>query len=110
MQAGKLRQRVIIEEPIVSQDTYGEEAEPTWVTFAEVWAAVEPLSAGERYTAENAQLLAEADTRIRIRYRTGVTHKMRVSFENRLFDIQAVINLETRDREIHLLCKEKPNA
>lgn len=109
MQSGKLRQRVIIEQAIVSQDEVGEETQ-TWVTVDEVWAAVEPLTGGERYTTQNAQLLAEADTLIRIRHRTGVTHKMRVTWESRTFGIQAVVNLKTRDRQIHLICKEKPGA
>lgn len=109
MRAGTLRHRITIQQPSASQDTYGEEI-ITWSTWATVWAAVEPMRADERYTANDAQLLAEADTRIRIRYRPGVTHQMRVSFESRLFDIQGVINLETRDREIHLLCKEKPDG
>lgn len=111
MRAGLLRQRVIIEQPITVQDSYGQET-ITWVTYAEVWAAVEPLTGGERYSQADAQLLAEVDTRVRIRYRSGVTHKMRVNWENenRIFQIKAVINLETRDRQIHLLCQEHPDG
>lgn len=112
MQAGKLRHRLIIEQPNTAQDSYGEETVQTWSTFAEVWGAVEPLAGNERYTRLDAQLLAELDHRVRIRYRSGVTHKMRVNWdsESRIFEIKAVLNIETRDREIHLLCQELPGG
>jgi SPP1 family predicted phage head-tail adaptor len=109
MQAGKLRHRVILQQQATGRDSFGGEV-VNWTPYATVWAAVEPLAGQERYDPVGAQLLADVSHRIRIRYREGLTHKMRVSWDGRLFDIQAVVNLETRDREIHLLCKEKPDG
>lgn len=109
MQAGQLRHRVTIQQNTPSRDTYGEEIE-SWSALATVWAAVEPLAGTERYAADGAQTLATVDTRIRIRYWSGITPGMRVLFGARTFDIQAVIHLEERQQELHLLCEERPDA
>lgn len=110
MRAGQLRHRITIESPSASQDTFGEETPVTWTELATVWAASEPISGNERYIEAAAQLLAEATIRFRIRYREDVTHQMRVSWRSRTFDILEVRNVEGRDRETYLLCKEQPEA
>ena len=46
MQAGRLTQRVRIEQPVVTRNALGEEI-LGWTTFAEVWAEVRPLSTRE---------------------------------------------------------------
>jgi SPP1 family predicted phage head-tail adaptor len=100
---------VTIEEQVVVRDTYGAET-ITWSEVDTVWGAVEPLTGRERYDRFGAQELATADTRIRIRYRSGLDHKMRVVFGSRTFDIKLIMDLETRNRELHLICEEKPEA
>lgn len=109
MQAGKLRHRVVLQQEAKGRDSFGGEV-INWTDLATVWGAVEPLTGQERYDQVSAQLLASIDNRIRIRYRAGLTHKMRATWDGHTFDIQAVVNVETRDREIHLLCKEMPDG
>ena len=103
MKAGPLRQRVTIQEKSASQNTYGEEV-ITWTDLATVWAAVEPLTGRE--FLEGKQITAEVSTRIRIRYRSGITPEMRVEFGSIVYDIHSIIHLEEREREIHLICQE----
>lgn len=103
MQAGQLRHRVTIQEPDPTQDEYGEAA-PTWVDVATLWAAVEPLRGREFLEAQ--RLGAEVTTRIRIRHRDGIVAEMRVSWGDHTYDIEAVIHVEERQREIHLMCRE----
>lgn len=103
MRAGQLRQRVTIQEKDPTQDEYGEPA-PTWSDVATVWAAVEPLRGGEFLEAR--RLGAEVTTRIRIRYRDGITPEMRVVGGDHTYDIEAVIHVEERQREIQLMCRE----
>lgn len=103
MEAGKLRHRVEIQYKVVTQNSYGEE-EITWTELATVWAAVEPLSGRE--FLEGRQVSAEVNTRIRIRRRGDVTPEMRVVYGSINYDILAVIELEERRREEHLMCQE----
>lgn len=103
MEAGRLRHRIRIEEKVESRDTYGGERE-TWITKATVWGEVAPL-VGREYL-EARQMTAEMTTRIRIRYLEGVKPQMRAVFGSETFDIQAVQNVEERDREMVLMCRE----
>lgn len=103
MRAGRLRHKVTVQQVAHAQDDYGETTE-TWSEFIESWASIEPLRGREYHDASLTQ--GEVDTRIVMRYREGILPTMRVLFGSRVFDIQTVINVNTRHREIHLMCKE----
>ncbi len=103
MKGGQLRQRVIIKEKSVTQNTYGEEV-ITWNDVDTVWAAVEPLRGRE--FMDGKQITAEVSTKIRIRYRSGITPEMRAVFGSIAYDIHSIIHIEEREREIHLMCQE----
>lgn len=105
MNAGRLRHKIDIEQLVAgspNQNEYGEPSEVWTVFLNDIWAAVEPLQGRELFAAQEHH--AEVTTRIRIRYRDGVTAKMRVVFEGAYYDIKAVIDPERRHRELHLLC------
>jgi SPP1 family predicted phage head-tail adaptor len=105
MRAGQLRQRVTIEQKTATQDANGEET-ITWATWATVYAAVEPLR-GEEYLAARTQQ-ASVDTRIRLRYRDGVTtDTMRAVHDSNVYDIEAVLHIQERNRETHLMCRRQ---
>lgn len=110
MRAGPLRHRITIQQPSADQDDFGEETPVTWSTLVTVWAAFEPVSGNERYIEAVDQRLAEASVRFRIRYRTDVTHKMRVSWYDRIFNILEVRNIGGRNREVYLMCEELPDG
>jgi len=105
IRAGELRHRVTIQQN--NNPTRGSSGEeiPNWQDVATVWAAVEPLRGREFF--ESQQVNAEVTTRIRIRYRSGIAPTMRAVYGNRIFDIQAVINVDERNRELHLMCREE---
>lgn len=110
MRAGKLRHRLTLQSPTGAVDaTFGGQTH-AYTDTATVWGSVEPavLMGREQFAA--AQLQAELTHRITIRYRAGVTPKMRVSWDSRTFDIEQVVNVEERDRELHLLCREMTPA
>src|SRR5262245_32080883 len=102
MRAGLLRHTVKIEEAHEARDTMGGVI-VTWKEYATVYAAIEPLTGREAIQA--AQLQAQVDHRIRIRYLPGVVPKMRVTHDERAYDIQAVLDVEGRRRELHLMAK-----
>lgn len=104
MRAADLRHRVTIESYSATQNAYNEEI-PSWSTVATVWAAIEPLTGQERFLRAADQFYAENQVRIRIRYRAGVTAKMRVvDADGEIYDIQAVLDRDGRRRELVLMC------
>ena len=102
--AGKLRHSITIQVSTVTQDDYGASVE-SWDTFATVRASVEPLQGREYFAAQQVQ--AEVTTRFRIRYLAGVKPSMRVLFEGRTFDVQAVLDPNEMHRELHLMAVER---
>lgn len=118
MRAGRLRHKVTIQEVTETPDAYGEPSE-SWTTYAERWASIEPLAGREYFAAKQEH--SEVDTRIRLRWDralVAVTPKHRVLYtyplldgspettQTRIFDIEAVLNMQERNREIVLMCRE----
>jgi len=103
MNAGKLRHRVTIQKLEEVDDGYGG-VTSTWKDMATVWSSVEPLKGRELYAAQ--QVKAELTHRIRIRYMSGIKPEMRIVFDNRSFDIEAIIDPEERHESLELLCSE----
>lgn len=103
MRAGELRHQITIQHKTVTRGGMGGEV-ITWSDVGTVWAAVEPISGREYFAAKTEN--AEVSHRIRIRHRNGITSGMRVSWGARVFDIQAVLDIQERGREIHLMCVE----
>lgn len=102
MRAGLLRQRVTLQEKTVTRNEFNEEI-ISWSDWATVWASVEDLSGREFLEAERAG--AEVRTRIRMRYRSGVLEEMRAVWGSRTFEVKAVLEADTKHRELHLMCK-----
>lgn len=102
---GTFRRRLKLQQTTETRDDYGA-LKNAWAEVAEVWAAIEPLRGDELLRAQ--QVTAEVTTRIRIRYRSGVTPKMRAQSETgtRTFDIRAVIDVRDEHKELELLCLE----
>lgn len=82
---GRLRRRIAIEAPVDSPDGAGGVTR-TWETAGTVWGAVEPVGAGFRFAAEQADqavthritLRAGPDLSIRHRLRDGtLTYEIR---------------------------------
>ncbi len=104
MEAGELRERVTIQEKLVSKDSFAEER-PLWSDVATVWAAVEPLSGREFLEARQVQ--AETTTRIRMRYRAGIRAEMRLVHGTHIYEITAPpMDIESKHKELQLMCKE----
>lgn len=102
MHIGSLRHRIIIQEKNLTEDLEGVTAE-TWGDVATVWASVEDLQGREFF---QAAVVSETKTRIKIRYRNGITSAMRVLLGERIFDIKSVIDPDGRKRELLLMCRE----
>jgi SPP1 family predicted phage head-tail adaptor len=52
------------------------------------------------------QLQERVSHKITIRFRSGITAKMRIKFGTRMFNIRSVINIEERSRWIEIMADE----
>jgi len=96
---------VTIQQKSGSQDSFGGESWDSPTTVATVWAAVEPLQVRWKESVAGNQEIAEATTQIRMRYRDGITTEIRAVYGNTTYDIEAVIDVDGRKRELILMCK-----
>ena len=105
MRAGTLRQRVELQHYLVKRNEYNEEIKD-WQRLAIVWAAVEPMNGNEQFAG--GQIAGSTTVRIRIRWQEGLLvaldQRIRAIHENRTYDVQQVIRVHERHREIHLIC------
>ena len=102
MKAGQLDQRVTIERQSQETDPYGQPIDE-WLAIVNTWGAVEPL-AGREYIAAMA-VQSDVTTRVRLRYRPGITSADRVVHEGRLYNIVSVIDVRSDHRELQLMCR-----
>ena len=104
--ASQLRHRIVIEQPTETADGTGGFT-TSWTTLTSVWADIQPLtrSSGREQFAEG-QLQERTRWRITIRYREDVTEKMRISYNSRVFNIRAIIDLDGREEQLILIVEE----
>jgi SPP1 family predicted phage head-tail adaptor len=108
IQPGLLRHRLTLQSVTRTPDAGGGAAE-SWgpalgTASATVWAAIEPLDGGEQL---RGMAMQEGIThRIRIRYRPGVTAKMRGVMAGRVFHFRRVINVDERGELMDILAEE----
>lgn len=106
--AGTLNQRVTIEQPTESVDSYGE-ATQSWATIpgGAVWASIDTGGGREFYRAQQTQ--ADLTHLVTIRYRDDVTNKMRLKFGTRYLNIVRVVNAGEENVKLELQCVEAVN-
>ena len=107
MRAGKLRNRIVIQQVTESNSDSGAVQE-SWATFATVWADIEPTKGREYF--QSAQYVEELTLVIGIRYYPNIVPKMRVQWQGRTFDIKSVINVGGMDTRMILGCIERFNV
>lgn len=110
MQAGKLRNRVIIQRDTGTTVGAGGHVVPDWTTLYSRWCSVHPRGSREFFRANQVQ----ADITHRIVMRAGgldgVTTKDRIKFGSRIFQIAGPPIRDDEDRQTSLsfACKETP--
>lgn len=107
MRAGRLRERVDLQSVTRTADSWGD-AVDSWANYAtSLPATISPIS-GKESVSDN-KVASDITHIVYIRYSSDVssvspTH--RVKYGSRYFDIQAVINKDTRNRMLELHCTE----
>lgn len=100
--AGKLRERVTVQQATETRNSLGEVVQ-AWSTFATVSASVEGISSRE--ALQQGQVQTDVSHRVQIRYLTGLTHNMRLSWRDRVLEIVSVLEHGNRS-EHEILCTE----
>ncbi len=111
MQIGKLRHRVTAQTRASGQSLSGE-PNGAWNDIGTYWASVEPLR-GQEYL-ESRSLQAQVNTRIKLRFNRALDPVKRVIWVDEtdtthIYDIEAVLHIQERKRETHLMCREVLN-
>ena len=103
MRAGRLRHKVVIEQPTEAQGASGATTK-TWSTFATTKASITPMTGSEGMAAKERQ--ATVTHEIKIRWMDGIKTTMRVFYDSRYFYIKSSLIMNERGREINLICLE----
>lgn len=92
LNSGKLRHRIILQNPVETQDQNTGEIIETWEDLVTLWAAIEPLSAREFVASQEED--SKVTARITIRYRTNIDAKMRIyhAAKNAYYNIEGVLS------------------
>jgi len=104
MRAGTLRHRITIQTATFAPDA-AHQPIPTWAA----WLSNEPAEVLETAGAETVrglQVSATATHLVRVRYRTGLTERMRIVWETRTLGILNVRDVDGRRRELWISCRE----
>lgn len=101
-----MRQRITLLAPNTGRDSYGEALAPT--TFATAWAQIQMLAG--KYSEKQEQVITEATHKITMRYMSGITTAMKVQYDSRIFDIEAVFDPNETKRVLVLFCFERNNG
>ncbi|WP_193063466.1 phage head closure protein [Oceanobacillus oncorhynchi] len=100
---GKLDKRIEIGDVEEIRQPNGRYIEE-FVPYHKCWARVHPLSGNEKFAAQ--QIQSELTHRVEIRYYPGIVPQQKVKYNNRIFDIESVIDIDEQHREMHLNCLE----
>ncbi len=109
MRIGRLKHRLIIEQPVRLRNETGE-FEDTWQLYATVWAAIEPIRGKEALSGN--QILGDLDTRIVIRWSTqadGIKATFRGRHQNVTYNFSTPAHHNVERREIEILAKSGRN-
>lgn len=108
MQAGRLRDRITIQNFITSRSPSGQ-PQKTWQDGATVRAEVKGISGREMMTADAER--AESTIRVWMRYRSDVTAASRIlcltgPFKGRVLDVSGPPVPDSKGVRLEILCKQ----
>ena len=105
MPIGKMRHSLTIQAQSRSNDSAGG-ARRTYSTLATVMGSIEPVGGNLRLYGNQKE--GVSTHKITIRYRNDVTTKHRINYsaDSKIFKINRILNLGTRDRYLEMLCEE----
>jgi SPP1 family predicted phage head-tail adaptor len=103
MNVGKMRHRVTIQEPIELKGDMGGTTK-RWFDYHSCWADVRELSGRERII--DGQLQSDITARAFIRYCSSIDASMRLVHDEKVYQIESVINRDGKNAMLELLLYE----
>jgi len=100
----ELRHRITFQKSVEVPDGY-KGKKITWQDLIIVWAAVEPLSGREYFYSQ--QIKAEVTHRIRIRYNPDINTEMRIKHQDRILEIESIIDKEEKREFQEIFAREQ---
>jgi len=100
--AGSLDARVALLAPVYNEPI--EDEITSWQTIDHVWAAINPNYAMEQN--ESGRTIMVVQTPIVIRYRPDIDARWRVQWGSHTYEVEGILNVQTRNAQLQLLCKE----
>lgn len=104
----RLRHRLTLQQEVKTPDGAGGYTR-AWQNIADLWAEISPISTRVIYGSEKlfaGQMQASLSHKVTIRYRSGLSTAMRLLFDNRIFNIRAIYNVQENKDVIELLVEE----
>lgn len=102
MNPGKYRNRVTIQSYGKVPDGGGGWQEE-WYDDGQAWAHVNPMQGNKRYIAQ--QVNSEISHEVYMRYR-DITRSQRLKHRGRILEIESIIDVDERKKELLITCKE----
>jgi len=102
MRSGTLRNFITIQEPVKVKSGSGAMV-TTWATFKQVWAGIRTIRGYEKESAESSW--SGADSKIKIRYVAGLASTMRILYNNVIYSILDIDDIDERHREVIFTCQ-----
>lgn len=92
MNIGELKRRVKIWAFVEERDEFGGIG-GEWKVIAERWAKVEQNSGNE--ITDNSQVQARVGTKIVLRYMPELTEKNRITYKDKIYEINSVLDVDS---------------
>lgn len=102
--SGSFRHRItFLKETITVDELMQENVE--MVEVATVWCMIKTVSGREYFSAASTQ--NENTYRFIIRYKNGLTPDMQIKFNERIFDIESILNDDELNKTLTIIAKER---
>ncbi len=102
--SGRRQHLLLIEKNFgTGEDQFGQQIKD-YQEFARVYGWVQPRSGREFFAAQ--QIQADVTHIINIAFCPGIVPEMRINFDGRFLHIEAVLNVQERNIELDLMCRE----
>lgn len=107
MRSGNLKHKISIQSYGETKNAFGEVTQD-FSTFKTAYASIVPIS-GREFLASQA-INTELTHKIELRYLKGILPNMRIVFEDRIFNIQSVINIREANKTLQIMATEVVNG
>ncbi|MGL5150315.1 MAG: phage head closure protein [Clostridium sp.] len=100
---GEFKHLITFQKLVNTKNSYGETTN-NWKDIITSRCAIYPISGKELLAAESVS--SEVTHKINMRFARGISHDMRIKFNNRVFSIISIINFQEKNKLLQIIAKE----